>query len=375
MSDIRSNEDAETREMLAASAERLLTDLCTPALLRAADAGRGIDDEETRVAGPAGAVQPLQGLGAAEPLWQAIRDAGLHLATAPESAGGVELGWRDVEPLVRLCGRFGAPVPLPEMLAAHALARLAGFELPEGVVTLGVLQRAAADTASITAAEVAFASAARWVLVSSPVEAGGRHRLLLLDSADAQQPGLSIAGEERSRLTWERPEPAASGLLPEGVTTLLAGAAIRASQLAGACEQVLSMTTRYANERIQFGRPIGKFQAIQQQLALAGAWTAMAAMASRLALAGPGVALDPARVGSAKHVASSAAELCSGIVHAVHGAIGVTAEYDLQLYTRRLADWGREHGSALYWSRELGEVVLAGHGERSWDEVVRASTV
>lgn len=375
MSEIRSNEDAETREMLAASAQRLLTDLCTPALLRSADAGAGIDDEETAVAGPGSAVAAPTGLGAAAPLWQAICDAGLQLATAPESADGVGLGWREVEPLVRLCGRFGAPVPLPEMLAAHALARLAGIELPEGLVTLGVLQRAPADSESMTAAEVAFASAAAYVLVSSPVDESGRHRLLLLEAAQSLEPGLNIAGEERSRLTWTRPEPVASGLLPEGVTTLLAGAAIRAAQLAGACEQVLEMSTRYANDRIQFGRPIGKFQAIQQQLSLAGAWTAMSTMASRLALAGPSVELDPTRVASAKHVASTAAELCSGIAHAVHGAIGVTAEYDLQLLTRRLAGWSREHGSALYWSRELGLETLARHEPLSWDEVIRASTV
>jgi acyl-CoA dehydrogenase len=163
--------------------------------------------------------------------------------------------------------------------------------------------------------------------------------------------------------------------LPEGVTVLLAGAAIRAAQLAGACEQVLLMSTRYANDRIQFGRPIGKFQAIQQQLAFAGSWTGLAAIASQLALADRSVSLDATRVASAKHVAASAAELCAGIAHAVHGAIGVTSEYDLQLHSRRLYSWAGEHGSALYWSRVLGEATLAGDAERSWDGIVAATTV
>jgi acyl-CoA dehydrogenase len=368
MNELNSRPDDETRDMLAGSAERLLADLCTPALLRAVDAGSDPDDRRQA---------PVAGLGAAEPLWHAIADAGLHLATAPEAAGGVELGWRDVEPLVRLAGRFGAPVPLAEMLAAHALARLAGVELPEGIATLGVVQgKGATASGAIVAGGVAFAGAARTVLVSVPDGGSGAHRLLVLERAAAVlEPGLNVAGEERSRLSWERPEPVASGLLPAGVTVLLAGAAIRAAQLAGACEQVLGMSTRYANDRIQFGRPIGKFQAIQQQLALAGSWTGLAAIASQLALADRSVGLDPTRVASAKHVAASAAELCAGIAHAVHGAIGVTAEYDLQLHSRRLYGWAGEFGSALYWSRVLGEATLAGDAPRSWDGIIAATTV
>ena len=180
---------------------------------------------------------------------------------------------------------------------------------------------------------------------------------------------------ERARLSWAPAQPLASGLLPAGVTVLLAGAAIRAAQLAGACEQVLEMSTRYANDRIQFGRPIGKFQAIQQQLALAGSWTGLAAIASQLALADRSAGLDPTRVASAKHVASSAAELCAGIAHAVHGAIGVTEEYDLQLLSRRLYSWAGEFGSALYWSRTLGAATLAGDAPRIWDGIVTATTV
>ena len=46
------------------------------------------------------------------------------------------------------------------------------------------------------------------------------------------------------------------------------GAVCRAAQMAGALETALALATQYANDRVQFGRPIGKFQAIQQQMAL-----------------------------------------------------------------------------------------------------------
>jgi len=150
---------------------------------------------------------------------------------------------------------------------------------------------------------------------------------------------------------------------------------VRSAQIAGACAQVVEMAARYAGDRVQFGRPIGKFQAIQQQLSVAGEWTAMASMASQLALFGPGLALDAVRVASAKQVAGTAAQLCAEIAHAVHGAIGVTAEYDLQLFTRRLWAWAADFGSSLYWARQLGTELVEHAPRYSWDTVVRASSV
>src|SRR5205085_5977148 len=66
-------------------------------------------------------------------------------------------------------------------------------------------------------------------------------------------------------------ETAASAELPEAIDrdrVLGLGALMRAAQMAGAMEAALGLATRYANDRVQFGRPIGKFQAIQQQMAL-----------------------------------------------------------------------------------------------------------
>jgi hypothetical protein len=86
----------------------------------------------------------------------------------------------------------------------------------------------------------------------------------------------------------------------------------------------------------------------------------MAAMAARLALADPALALPHGRVAAAREVACSAAEQVCGVAHAVHGAIGVTAEYDLQLFTRRLKGWAAEFGSSRYWASRLGR----GAGQR-----------
>ena len=47
------------------------------------------------------------------------------------------------------------------------------------------------------------------------------------------------------------------------------------------------------------------------------------------------------------------------IAHAVHGAIGVTEEFDLQLYTRRLREWRLAAGSESYWHERIGAEALA----------------
>ena len=48
----------------------------------------------------------------------------------------------------------------------------------------------------------------------------------------------------------------------------------------------------------------------------------------------------------------------ASIAHAVHGAIGITTEYDLQLYTRRLHEWRMAHGSEAYWNLVLGKSLI-----------------
>lgn len=136
-----------------------------------------------------------------------------------------------------------------------------------------------------------------------------------------------------------------------------ARAVLLAAAIAGASNHLLEVTTAYANERNQFGKPIGRQQALQQNLALMAEHCVAVRMASELAAQGsewPG-ALQAA---VAKTVASQSAPLIANIAHAVHGAIGISEEHDLQLYTRRLHAWRLEAGSEGLWSRRIGHGLL-----------------
>ena len=71
----------------------------------------------------------------------------------------------------------------------------------------------------------------------------------------------------------------------------------------------------------------------------------------------------------AKARTSEAAVQVAAIAHALHGAMGVTEEYDLQLSTRRLHEWRMAHGSETHWHRELGRLFFDSPAASSTDFV------
>jgi acyl-CoA dehydrogenase len=130
---------------------------------------------------------------------------------------------------------------------------------------------------------------------------------------------------------------------------------------------------QYAGERTQFGRPIGKFQAIQQQLAeAAGHLAASEAACARAAAEVDGrnflffAAVAKSRAGEA---AGKVAEIC----HQVHGAMGFTKEHSLHFATRRLWSWRDEFGGEAYWQEIIGRAVCAGGGAALWPRLTARS--
>jgi alkylation response protein AidB-like acyl-CoA dehydrogenase len=82
-------------------------------------------------------------------------------------------------------------------------------------------------------------------------------------------------------------------------------------------------------------------------------------MAAELAFQGDDGLPRPLLAALGKARASQAVAQVADIAHAVHGAIGVTEEYDLQLYTRRLRDWRLAAGSEAHWHERIGADAIA----------------
>lgn len=145
--------------------------------------------------------------------------------------------------------------------------------------------------------------------------------------------------------------------LPRSEQTSVLSAVLAAVEIAGLAEKILEMSLSYANDRIQFGKPIGKLQVIQHQLAVMGEQLLLMRMAAQIGCA-LGLTPSPAIAAVAKQVASAAVPQVAAIAHAIHGAIGITEEFDLQLYTRRMHALRLADGSESYWAGILGKTRL-----------------
>jgi alkylation response protein AidB-like acyl-CoA dehydrogenase len=308
---------------------------------------------------PPSAVRAIELGGDISPLWSAIEDSGFLDALVPEAADGAGLSFADSGILAEALGRHVVPAPVAQTMAARALIASAGLERPEGAFVLATPHR---SDEGHTATAVSMAGAATHALI----ELDDRVILVELDASHATPTG--IYGSQSADLVWRAYPDGVAIPLPEGGLRPIA-ASLRASEIAGACERLLAMTVDYAGQRSQFGKPIGRQQAVQQQLALMAEQVMLARMAARIGCAG-GFPPDPAATATAKLVSSKAAAEVGAIAHAIFGAIGLSAELDLQLYTRRLIEWRLADGSEDYWARILGGERL--RGSRSTLDAIRA---
>lgn len=144
---------------------------------------------------------------------------------------------------------------------------------------------------------------------------------------------------------------------------------LRVCQAAGALDGSLKLAIDHCSERQQFGRPLSKFQAVQQSIAL----LAMEAAAANCAAQGAAAALDRGdgafEIACAKLRANEAMKHGSALAHQVHGAIGFTRDYPLQQLTRRMMAWRSEGGNDAYWSTRIGKQALEWGGTGLWDNL------
>lgn len=285
--------------------------------------------------------------------------------------------------LLHAAGYHHAPLPVAESLVARALAARAGIALPEGGVLVSAepcVDAVKADGGAWRlqgrAARVPWARHASHVLVLASDGHGHRVGWVSAGAAGlARVEGSNVAGEPRDGLVFEGTpfdttlaEPV---VVDRGVAEAfgLLRAMCVAAQMTGAAEAALDASVKYASERIQFGQPIFRFQAVQQQLAVLGGEVAAARAACGLAFAGPAGG-DWRRVAIAKMRAGQAAGVATDVAHQVHGAIGVTQEYPLHYLTRRLWAWRAEAGAESAWALRLGRHVIERGATQLWPDLV-----
>jgi len=342
-----------TDQILLDSASRLFADLCTDEALHCAERGEWLASH-----------------------WQAIEELGLPLALVDEAAGGFGFDPLDALGLVRLAGKFALPLPLADTMAANRRLGEAGFEVLPGVAVLAV--GATGDQLRLTrqpdgwllqgrCSGVPWGRHAARVAVLAPHD-GRLHLAAVPAGCWTSEAGMNLAGAPRDRLSFDTtlPADAVRPAVHDFDTYAADEAAIRALTMAGALERVLDMTVQYAGERTQFGKAIGKFQVIQQNLAVLASQACAASSAADVAAHALAAGDKVLQIAIAKARAGEAAGIACGLAHQIHGAIGFTAEHRLHHFTKLLWSCRDEGGSEAYWNHRIGLQVVRTGADDLW---------
>ncbi|MFI7167206.1 acyl-CoA dehydrogenase family protein [Rhodococcus erythropolis] len=292
-----------------------------------------------------------------EPVWRALEGAGLTLLTAPEDAGGSGAGLREWAAVMRASGAACAALPLAEtdLLASWLLVE-AGAEIPSGplTATVGSGQRNGRSVSG-RFARVPWGSCVEQVVAL--IDTGDEVIIGSGVPTDIEL-GHNVAYEPRDTVTIELTDPI---VVNRSVVDefRVRGALCRAVQISGALERALASAVEHAKSRVQFGRALGKFQAVQHLVAEAAGEVAVVCTAVDVAVdvaenSGFGSPETELAVAIARSCAGRAAEIVSRNAHQVHGAIGFTLEHDLRLSTMRALSWRDEFGSSKEWDIVVG---------------------
>ena len=336
--------------------------------------------------------------GVAFSLWQRLGELGLLGMAFPEEHGGGGQTLLDFIIVLEELGRAMFPGPvaqtvtgtgfavlefgddaqrrrfLPGIAAGESLAALAFLEPQTSYNDTGISMEARArDTGFVldgTKMFIPYADSVDLFVVAART-AGEPHdtegvTVLLVDarSSGIEIEPLQVRGRDRPHAVhFKNVTAPGDGLLGEAgkgwdivdrVRSLSALA--QCGEAVGAMAAVSDMTIEYAKSRVQFGRPIGTFQAVQRHctdmwsdtegaryLTYEAAWRISQGIPARK------------EVAMAKSFVSDASRRVMESAHQVHGAIGLTDEHDLTMYNRRMTAAAVNYGDATFYREVVAE--------------------
>jgi alkylation response protein AidB-like acyl-CoA dehydrogenase len=292
--------------------------------------------------------------------WDALAAMGVTGLLVAEDRGGLGLSWLDLVLLVEEAGRAALAEPLTETVAV-APPLLARSSDPRAVAWLEGIAAGTVRAAVVLplVPYAAGASRADVFVVATP------ERVVALGADEVERVDQPSLDPTRDLATITATGPGV--VLAEGADAAVATADAAdaftvgvSAQLLGLADRMLAMAGAYAKERVQFGVPIGSFQAVKHLLAdgllrLEVARPVVRRAAHSLATRSPERSRDASM---AKVYAGLAGELAARVSLQVHGAIGYTAEYDLQLFMKRAWSLVAAGGDVAHHRERVARAVL-----------------
>ena len=304
---------------------------------------------------------PATGVTLDEKLWAQLEELGLARLTGSEASGGSGAGWAEAAALLDTAARLGVALPVVEhdLLAGWLLERL-GLAVDPTLRTLAVLS-STGEASSVPWARTAgslvcvWPAGGGWLAADVPAES----------SSLSVTAGVNLAGEPRDAVSLDVAAVAESGaavpVSAHDVELLgLRGALARAVQVAGALERCLELVVEHVTTRVQFGRPLARFQAVQHLVADIAAEAALARAAVGAGVrAAEGAPLPDLafRVAVARSCTGHAASTVVRNSHQALGAIGTTLEHELHRHTLAALAWRGEYGATAEWDARVAEAA------------------
>src|SRR6059058_4977654 len=297
-------------------------------------------------------------------LWKAMVEQGWTAVEVPEDRGGLGLGAVEVAVLVEEIGWHVAPAPfLSTLLARGALTRAGSDDWADrlaGGDAIGCVAwsrpgrgdvRASRDRLTGRSDPVPFAPSADVAVVVAETDDG--RALYAVDLGERERPPREPAMDLTRELGWLRFDDTPAehlGGSAEVDVLLDRGAAFTAAEMLGGASRAMDMAVGYAKDRVQFGRPIGSFQAVKHRCA--DMLVDVEGMRSSAYRAAWCLAADDPDRSVAASVPKSWCVHASRRVMAsflqVHGGIGFTWESDVHLYLKRAQLDQLEFGDATH---------------------------
>lgn len=304
-------------------------------------------------------------------VWGQVYALGLAGIGMPEDKGGSGGSLADLVLVVRELARAGLSTPIVEASTTSyaADAAAAGERFDTIVVATGLDVPSKAITANFV--QVPFADRADGLVIMT---ASSVVRVWLAGESVTVESGHDIAGLSNARVNLAGASftQLSGGPGPAQVAARLA--LVRSAALLGTAWGAYDLTRKYVMEREQFGAPLVKIPAVSSTLAQ----MVVRIRSAHSALDRATVACADARtpelrrfgaVSAARIGAATAATVVARTSHQLHGAAGITAEYDLHRYTRKLWALRDADQSESAYCRRLGARVREEGENELWENI------
>lgn len=305
-------------------------------------------------------------------VWNLFVKNGIPIVAISEDNDGAGGDLDDLLNIVRLTGKYAAPIPFAETTLANYVLERANLQVVEGLTTYMLSADQAYTLAdgklTGTAVHVPWARHAQR-FVTLAMGADGTHLIEIELSKASITQGANLASEPRDTVAFQDAPVAqvSTPLSPDELrmmTTL--ETAFRLALMTGAIDKINDLTIQYTKEREQFGRPIHRFQLVQQHIVHLAGETAIALAAFHNVTNALVRNTYSNEVAYARLRLEEAIQTVATIAHQVHAAIGTTHEHSLHQYTRRLWSWRDEGTSAAYWADIVATQLLEQSGDSLW---------